>query len=211
MAGVNEIEILGFNDRGEVVDTDAITVTSTAGWERPIISAAEPNPIGLGERLVITGSDFHEGIVVVFRSGNDELEVAPGFNRDNPGTVILLVPERVDPGLATVAVRNVDGQVSNQWSIVVLPPAPQFIRGDSNLDGVVNISDGVKIVRHLFAGAPASCQDALDANDDGRLNVTDAIRVLDFLYRGGRAPLAPYPAQGRDASDTDELGCESGL
>ncbi|HBO53600.1 MAG TPA: hypothetical protein DD471_16540, partial [Planctomycetes bacterium] len=61
------------------------------------------------------------------------------------------------------------------------------------------------------AGAPASCQDALDANDDGRLNVTDAIRVLDFLYRGGRAPLAPYPAQGRDASDTDELGCESGL
>ena len=211
VAGANEIEILGFNDRGEVVDTDTITVTSTAGWERPIITAAEPNPIGLGERLVITGSDFHEGITVVFRNGNDELEVSPGFNRDNPGTVILLVPERVDPGLATVEVRNVDGQVSNQWSIVILPPAPQFIRGDSNLDGVVNISDGVKIVRHLFAGAPASCQDALDANDDGRLNVTDAIRVLDFLYRGGRAPLAPYPVPGRDASDTDELGCESGL
>ena len=93
----------------------------------------------------------------------------------------------------------------NQWSVAILPPAPQFIRGDSNLDGVVNISDGVRIVRHLFAGVQIGCQDALDANDDGRLNVTDAIRVLDFLYRGGRAPSAPYPAQGRDASDTDEL------
>ena len=211
VAGVNEIEILGFNDQGEVVDSDTIRVMSTAGWERPIISAAAPNPIGLGERLVITGSDFHEGIRAVFRSAGDEVELSPGFDRDNPDTLTLTVPGNISPGLATVEVRNIDGQTSNQWSLAILPPAPQFIRGDSNLDGIVNISDGVKIVRHLFAGVPVSCQDALDVNDDGRLNVTDAIRVLEFLYRGGRAPSAPYPARGRDASDTDELGCEGGL
>ena len=211
VAGANEIEILGFSDSGEVVDSDTITVTSTAGWERPIISGAEPNPIGLGEVLAVTGSEFHEDLVVVFRSGNDELEIPVNFNRNNPGRFTVVIPENIDPGLATVEVRNIDGQVSNQWSMAILPPAPQFIRGDSNLDGVVNISDGVRIVRHLFAGVPIGCQDALDANDDGRLNVTDAIRVLDFLYRGGRAPSAPYPAQGRDASDNDELGCEGGL
>ena len=148
---------------------------------------------------------------MVFRIDNDELEASVNFNRNNPGRFTVVIPGNIDPGLATVEARNIDGQVSNQWSVVILPPAPQFIRGDSNLDGVVNISDGVRIVRHLFAGVPIGCQDALDANDDGRLNVTDAIRVLDFLYRGGRAPSAPYPAQGRDASDNDELGCEGGL
>ena len=50
-----------------------------------------------------------------------------------------------------------------------------------------------------------------DVDEDETVTLTDAIRILEFLYRGGRAPLAPYPAQGRDASDTDELGCERGL
>ena len=139
------------------------------------------------------------------------LEVDVEFDPDNPGTATLVIPDNLDPGIATVEVRNIDGQVSNQWSISILPPAPQFIRGDSNLDGSVNISDGVKIVRHLFAGVPVSCEDALDANDDGNINLTDAVYVLNFLYRAGASPSAPYPLQGRDVSDVDELGCDQGL
>ena len=211
VTGANEIEIIGFNDSGEGVDSDSLTITSTAGWERPLISAVPPNPIGQGERLTITGSDFHEGMVAVLRGDGDVIEATVDFDPANPDSATLLIPANLDPGIATVEIRNIDGQISNQWSISILPPAPQFIRGDSNLDGLVNISDGVKIVRHLFAGVPVNCQAALDVNDDGGINLTDAIFVLNFLYRGGAAPTAPYPRQGRDVSDVDELGCEQGL
>ena len=211
VAGANELEILGFNASGEIVDTDSITVTSTAGWDRPIITTAQPNPIGQGEILTVSGRDFHEGVVAVLRGGGDVRETDIDFDPDNPGTATLVIPDNLDPGIATVEVRNIDGQISNQWSISVLPPAPQFIRGDSNLDGSVNISDGVKIVRHLFAGVQVDCQDALDANDDGNINLTDAVYVLDFLYRAGAAPSAPYPLRGRDVSDVDALGCDQGL
>lgn len=62
------------------------------------------------------------------------------------------------------------------------PGAPcLFLRGDSNCDDVVNISDSIFTLAHVFGGgaAPASL-DAGDANDDGQYDLSDSV-LLDEL------------------------------
>jgi hypothetical protein len=86
-----------------------------------------------------------------------------------------------------------------------------FIRGDSNADLSVNISDPIHMLVVLFTGegAVSDCDDARDADDDGQANITDPIVVLNFLFQGGAAPPAPFPSAGTDPT-ADALGCERG-
>src|SRR5688572_22806819 len=68
-----------------------------------------------------------------------------------------------------------------------------FRRGDVNGDAVIDLSDPVALLGHLFLGKEApACSDAADANDDGALDLADAIHVLSHLFQGGAAP--PYPS-----------------
>jgi hypothetical protein len=61
-----------------------------------------------------------------------------------------------------------------------------FLRGDSNRDFGVDISDVVFTLGYLFQGGSApACADAMDANDDGALDISDAISTLFALYGGG--------------------------
>lgn len=85
---------------------------------------------------------------------------------------------------------------------------PEFIRGNSNGDAAVDISDAVYHLNFLFSGGtPPPCRDASDSDDSGVLDITDAIYLLAFLFQGGPAVPAPYPDPGVDPT-ADELGCE---
>jgi hypothetical protein len=87
-----------------------------------------------------------------------------------------------------------------------IPQSP-FIRGDSNGDGLLDISDPVRTLIHLFLGAgPLECPDAADADDSGALDITDPIRLLDFLFLGGPPLPPPYPVPGLDPTP-DALDC----
>jgi hypothetical protein len=83
-----------------------------------------------------------------------------------------------------------------------------FIRGDSNDDLAVDLSDAQATLSHLFlGGGPLRCSDAADANDDGKLDITDAVYLLSFLFLGAEERIPPpYPAPGND-STPDLLGC----
>jgi len=83
-----------------------------------------------------------------------------------------------------------------------------FIRGDSNRDGEVNISDPITILDHLFGGVPLSCLDAGDFDDSGAVNITDPIAILDYLFKAGVKPTppAPFPDAGADPT-ADGLDC----
>ena len=84
---------------------------------------------------------------------------------------------------------------------------PMFLRGDCNHDGLLDVSDSISLLLHLFGGgANPPCIDGCDANDDGELNLTDALVGLNFLFDGGSAPSAPYPEVGIDPS-LDQLSC----
>lgn len=88
-----------------------------------------------------------------------------------------------------------------------LRPETPFIRGDSNGDGAVDISDPVTVLGFLFmGGAPPACDDAEDANDDGSVDISDASYILNFLFLGGPAPPEPFGAPGADPT-ADGLRC----
>ena len=84
-----------------------------------------------------------------------------------------------------------------------------FVRGDSNLDKTINLTDAVFILSVLFLGKPPSfsCADAADTNDDGILNLTDAVFLLGYQFLGGPAPPAPFPSPGTDPTP-DPLDCQ---
>jgi len=73
-------------------------------------------------------------------------------------------------------------------------PAPRFLRGDPNDDGVVDISDSLFILgcKFLGTGCPG-CRDAGDLNDSGDMDISDAVHGLNFLFSGGRPPGYPGP------------------
>jgi hypothetical protein len=85
-------------------------------------------------------------------------------------------------------------------------PAP-FVRGDSDHNGRVELTDALITLNHLFQSGPRPlCEDGADADDDGYLTISDAILTLLRLFAGGRALPAPYPEPGQDPT-ADGLGC----
>ena len=91
------------------------------------------------------------------------------------------------------------------------PGAPQFIRGDPDNSGIVNLTDAVFILSFLFLGGELpTCFDASDADDNGVVQLTDGIFLLNYLFLGGRPPPDPYPRCGVDPEDfVDQVSCET--
>ena len=85
----------------------------------------------------------------------------------------------------------------------------RFVRGDSNADGAVNISDPVSTLGFLFLGNPSAlqCKDAADSNDDAKLNISDAVHTLGFLFLGTPAPPAPFGSSPTDCG-VDPTGAD---
>ena len=91
---------------------------------------------------------------------------------------------------------------------VFLAPG-SFLRGDSNLDLMLDVGDPITLLGYLFLGGDLECLDAGDFNDDGTLDISDAIGVLEFLFSEGEAPVFPYPIGGSDLQ-SDDLDCAQG-
>jgi hypothetical protein len=89
-------------------------------------------------------------------------------------------------------------------------PARRFVRGDTNDDGEVDISDAVATLGVLFLGqGEVTCNDAADANDDGVVDISDAVATLGVLFLGqGEIPLPGMYACGPDPT-LDGLTCVS--
>jgi hypothetical protein len=101
------------------------------------------------------------------------------------------------------------GSVIRADNVAVLESEEQgFVRGNSNNDDEVNISDAVYTLGFLFLGRPAPvCLDAADSNNDSAINITDPIYALNFLFLGGPIIPPPFPLCGLDEGPDDLLGC----
>ena len=87
---------------------------------------------------------------------------------------------------------------------------PRFLRGDSNSDAEIDLSDAVYTLTWLFRQGPApSCQDTADANDDSRLNITDPVYTLLSLCRGDPPLPPPGPETCGPDFTEDTLTCGS--
>ncbi len=94
-----------------------------------------------------------------------------------------------------------------EGTAVCLQEVMLFVRGDSNSDGILDLSDAIFKLRYLFAeGRLPVCEDAADTNDDGAIDISDAVHLLFCLFAGTPCPPPPYPACGLD-STPDALTC----
>lgn len=86
-----------------------------------------------------------------------------------------------------------------------------FIRGDSNSDGLVNVSDPVNLLEVLFLSGVASCMMASDADAGGTIDLPDVFLLIDYLFLAGAPPSAPFPICDLDPSpsslDCDDFAC----
>ena len=81
-----------------------------------------------------------------------------------------------------------------------------FIRGDANGDGSIDISDAIFILLYITGQNDPACMDALDSNDEGSINVVDAIYLFGYFFLGTDSPPPPFPECGTDPTP-DDLGC----
>ena len=73
----------------------------------------------------------------------------------------------------------------------------EFIRGDTNGDGTVNIADPIRTLETLFSGgAPLPCGNAADVDESSSVTVGDAILTFEYLFAMGSPPPAPFPQCG---------------
>ena len=67
--------------------------------------------------------------------------------------------------------------------------ASVFVRGDTNGDGQLDISDVARMLGCMFRGSDCpSCDDALDVNDNGRINITAGVFLLNYIFWDGLPP-----------------------
>jgi len=86
----------------------------------------------------------------------------------------------------------------------------EFLRGDANGDGSVNLSDTIFLLNSLFLGWNLpSCEDAADTDDSGLLELTDCISAIGFFFLGGMEPPPPGPYRCGLDPTADLLDCNS--
>jgi hypothetical protein len=87
------------------------------------------------------------------------------------------------------------GQKSAASNMVVVTvnvgPTCNWLVGDADGDGLVNISDAVYLISYIFGGGDPATPDAVgsgDPNCDGTVNITDAVYLISYIFGGGAAP-----------------------
>lgn len=98
-----------------------------------------------------------------------------------------------------------------ECQILCPTPEPRFIRGDTNRDTVLTISDVLFQLAFLYESGPGNCLDAHDTNDDGILDVSDPVFLLLFLFDNGPIPPSPGLNCGVDPGPDDSIDCQNGL
>lgn len=89
---------------------------------------------------------------------------------------------------------------------------PQFIRGDVNQDGNVDITDPILGLQYLFLGVEVGdCLISLDTDASDFIDITDNIWTLVHLFQGLAPPRAPYPDCGfAEPGEINGLDCAGG-
>jgi len=128
--------------------------------------------------------------------GSPSHEIVGGFT-PAPGGEHLLVAAATNNVWDLVLTRAFENGGSNA----------DFLRGDVEENGEINITDAVSILGFLFLGNfETECRDALDVDDRGSVELTDALSLLNYLFQAGLPPARPFPEPGTDPTP-DGLDC----
>ena len=74
---------------------------------------------------------------------------------------------------------------------VVDPPEPNYVCGDADHSGGVNVSDVVYLVQYIFADGPAPNPTAAgDTDCGGSIDLADAVYLINHIFGGNPNPCA---------------------
>ncbi|MCA8961393.1 MAG: hypothetical protein KDC38_12805 [Planctomycetes bacterium] len=150
------------------------------------------------------GGDFHLAAGSPCIDAGDNTVIPAGIGTDLDGldrrADDLTTP---DTGSGGAPVVDLGPYEYGAVSVIV-----EFVRGDANQDGTIDVADAVTELGALFLGETTSCWSALDANDDGSANVADVVALLAYAFDGASNPPSPFPGCGDDPSD-DPLTCSA--
>ena len=130
-------------------------------------------------------------------------------------TIVGTVPPADEPGMVDVRLITPEGtfrlEKAKPFQYLSSESEPHFLRSDADMNRIVDITDSILVITHLFLDErELRCSDAADANDDGVVDISDPVYSLTHLFVGGDVPPAPYPLAGPDPTD-DFLDCKRGL
>ncbi|MBI4605518.1 MAG: hypothetical protein HY721_26430 [Planctomycetes bacterium] len=171
----------------------------------PRIEEVTPGEGRAGDAFRVAGRFFGEpGLAVRVCGAPAEAALEPDGR-----TLVVTAPECGSVGFAEVEVCTVRGCDARPEGFRYLPPPETpFVRGNTNTDASVDLSDGIRVLLYLFLGGePSRCQDSMDANDDGGVDLSDASYLFNFLFLGGPEIPPPYPAPGTDPTPDELPGC----
>ena len=147
-------------------------------------------------------------------------ETVASHFENNPATVVTALSWSNGLGSGSLSVSNVvvvdsvgEPATFDHGLITLVPQAtPEtLLRGDTNIDGSINVSDAITLLdAFLFNGPTLSCLDAADTDDNGQINIADAILLLNHVFGGTQNPAAPFPNCGVDPTDNDIFDCDNG-
>jgi len=92
------------------------------------------------------------------------------------------------------------------------PSGADFLPGDSNGDGSLNIADAIAVLQYLFNQLDIDCVAASDVNSDGTADISDPIYFLAYLFGQGAPPVgggecAPDPDPADPPLECVNSGC----
>ena len=188
------------------------TFTTTAGKPTATIVAVSPDPAKEGFPVVFDGTAADPGGTIEAYEWASDLAGVLSTEEDfstmslSPGTHVISFRARDNDSLwSDVASR----ELFVEETITPTAPPGGFRRGDPNIDGSGDLSDGIYTLNFLFAdGETPPCIDAADTDDSGEVDISDPISLFSFLFLGGVDPPLPGPHDcGTDPTE-DALVCE---
>jgi FG-GAP repeat protein/dockerin type I repeat protein len=94
--------------------------------------------------------------------------------------------------------RGIDQEWGRVLALRYEPDEPQFIRGDANGDGRINLADAIAVLQKVYFNEDSGdCIRALDVNGDEEISHFDFVWVVSFTFFAGYAPMPPFPECGR--------------
>ncbi len=197
-----------------VVSLDGMDFQAIAG---NITTEEDPNGMNLGNGITGSSGGWIEGIfdlsqfayqdvLLGFYYVTDEIFYEKGFYLDDvyPLTrfqASVLLADSLDQKSYFVSRKCSDvyyykakaRDAQNQESIwskrIRVAVGLDFIRGDTNSDDNVSLSDIVYLINYLFkqGSAPEPLHSG-DANYDGNVSLSDIVYLINYLFKGGPAP-----------------------
>ncbi len=111
---------------------------------------------------------------------------------DEDGTSDLAIACRTANN-ATVILNR--GAISGDSNSDGVPDECSFLKGDANIDGVIDVSDGAFINGWLYLGYPQNleCMAAADCDGTVIVDLIDTVNLLGYLFLGNPSRLAIRP------------------